>query len=72
MTTGKQCHSRAKQGHCMHELTAIATVCTNPVVHARPNSSMEKGAGIEPQHLVVVQMADFSLWERERPFSLTM
>lgn len=56
----------------MHELTAIATVYTNPVVHARPNSSMEKGAGIEPQHLVVVQMADFSLWERERPFSLTM
>ena len=50
----------------MHELTAIATVCTNPVVHARPNSSMEKISKYEfpylAEHLLyIVVLVEYCL-----------
>lgn len=65
MTTGKQCHSRAKQGSCMYVLTAIAMACTKPVqAYARPNPSMEV---CWPQSRSLLlekwQILDAGMWE---------
>lgn len=46
--------------------------CTRPVQNARPNPSMEKGAGHEVSLLAEELMAIVSSWERKGPFSLTV